>query len=55
MLDMILAYGPIGGIDPGVAVKWVSIWTVILGSSLYFSLAFFPSWVELEDENQTHH
>ncbi len=55
MLDMILAYGPIGGIDAGVAVKWVVIWTVVLGLSLYGSLAFYPSWVELEDDHQAHH
>ena len=56
MLDMILAYGPIGGIDPGVAVKWVVIWTVVMSLFLYGSLAFFPNWVELEDEHhQAHH
>ena len=47
MLETILplAYGPVGGIDPSVAVFWVVVWTVILGGSLYASL-FVPAWLE---------
>lgn len=50
LLSTILAYGPPGGIDSGVAVKWVIIWTLILGGSLYASL-FFPQWVTDDDES----
>lgn len=48
MLDLLtpFAFGPIGGIDAAVAVKWVVIWTVILGGMLYGSVIFFPPWVD---------
>lgn len=36
-------YGPVGGIDPNVALLWVMIWTFVLGGVLYGSL-FFKSW-----------
>jgi hypothetical protein len=52
MLDIfanLFAYGPPGGIDAGVAVKWVVIWTVILGGALYSSL-YFPQWPKLDDD-----
>lgn len=55
MMDMIFAYGPIGGIDAGVAVKWAVIWTVVLGLMLYGSFAFYPTWVEVEDEHHSNH
>lgn len=48
-LTTIFAYGPPGGIDAGVAVKWVVIWTVLLGGSLYLSL-FYPQWLKLDEE-----
>lgn len=48
-LSTILAFGPIGGIDPAVAVKWVVIWTVLLGGPLYLSL-YYPQWFKLENE-----
>lgn len=54
MLDMLFAYGPPGGIDPNVAIKWIVIWTFLMGVSLYGSLAFFPAWVELEDDHAHH-
>mgnify|MGYP006981221200 CR=1 FL=1 len=44
----LFAYGPIGGIDPGVAIKWVIIWTVVLGGMLYASL-FAKPWPDLDD------
>ncbi len=47
LMDM-FAYGPVGGIDAGVAVKWVVIWSVILGGMLYASLYLKP-WPDLED------
>lgn len=53
MLDMvtsILAYGPPGGIDGSVAVKWVIIWTVLLGASLYLSL-YYPQWFKMDDHH----
>ena len=49
-LDL-LAYGPVGGINPDVAVKWVIIWTVLLGGMLYGSLMFSREWVELDTES----
>ena len=53
MLDIfanLFAYGPPGGITPGVAVKWTVIWTVLLGGSLYVSL-FYPQWLRMDDEH----
>ena len=50
ILSTILAYGPPGGIDSGVAVKWVIIWTVLLGCPLYVSL-FYPQWVKDDDSS----
>lgn len=44
MLTSLLAYGPLGGIDGSVAVKWTTIWTVVLGGLLYLSL-YYPSWL----------
>ena len=55
MLDIfasILAYGPPGGIDASVAVKWTVIWTVLLGGALYISL-YYPQWLPM-DEDQKH-
>lgn len=49
LMTTLLSYGPVGGIDPAVAVKWVIIWTVILGGSLYLSL-FYPQWLKLDDD-----
>ncbi|MFA5506372.1 MAG: hypothetical protein WC423_13135 [Vulcanimicrobiota bacterium] len=46
----LFAYGPPGGIEGGLAVKWVVIWTVILGGSLYLSL-FYPQWLKLDDDH----
>lgn len=59
MLETIapLAFGPIGGIDPSVAVFWVVVWTIVLGGLLYGSVIFFPQWVDLgegEDHNAHH-
>lgn len=45
----LLSYGPIGGIDPAVAVKWVVIWTVLLGGALYASL-YYPQWLNVDEE-----
>ncbi len=57
MLEMLapLAFGPIGGIDASVAVKWVVIWTVVLGGMLYGSVIFFPQWVDTGDAEEHHH
>lgn len=54
MLDLVFAYGPIGGIDPAVAVKWVIIWTFVMGIMLYGSVVFFPPWVDMDDETPGH-
>ena len=55
MLELLtpFAYGPPGGIDAAEAVKWVVIWTVLLGGMLYGSVIFYPPWVEVGDEE--HH
>ena len=57
MLETIapLAYGPIG--DASVAVFWVVLWTVILGSSLYAAVIFLPPWVDMSDvqDSSAHH
>jgi len=53
MLDIfanLFAYGPPGGIDPGIAVRWTVIWTVVLGGSLYVSL-FYPQWLRMDDDH----
>lgn len=50
LLSTLLAYGPIGGIDPGVAVKWTVIWTVVLGGPLYISL-YYPQWFPTDEES----
>ena len=52
MFFELLGFGPIGGIDPDVAVKWVVIWTVVLGGMLYGSLLFARDWPELESDGQ---
>ena len=49
ILSTILAYGPVGCITPGVAVKWTVIWTIVLGVPLYVSL-YFPQWFPVDDE-----
>lgn len=54
MLDLmttLFSYGPPGGIDASVAMKWAVIWTVVLGGALYISL-FYPQWVPTDDEPQ---
>jgi hypothetical protein len=45
-----LAMGPVGGIDSLVAVKWVLIWTAIMGFFLYGAVIFYPPWVDLGEE-----
>ena len=49
LLNTIFAYGPIGGIDAAVAVRWTVIWTVVLGLPLYVSL-YYPQWLKMDDE-----
>ncbi len=51
---MYLGYGPVGGIDPNVAVFWVVVWTVVLGGALYGSLVFYKPWPELDDQTEGH-
>lgn len=47
------AFGPIGGIDPSVAVFWIVLWTVVLGGILYASMVFYPQWVDMGDAEDT--
>lgn len=49
LMSAILAYGPPGGIDSAVAVKWVVIWTILLGGPLYISL-YYPQWFPIDNE-----
>lgn len=49
LMTTLLAYGPIGGIDAAVAVKWTVIWTALLGGSLYISL-YYPQWLKLDED-----
>lgn len=51
---MYLAYGPVGGIDPTVAVFWVVTWAIVLGGSLYASLVFFKPWPDLDEPSEKH-
>ena len=51
---MYLAYGPVGGIDPTVAVFWVVTWAIVLGRSLYASLVFFKPWPDLDEPSEKH-
>lgn len=46
-----IAFGPVGGIDAMVAVKWALIWTFVLGGMLYASLWCKP-W---PDTPPSHH
>lgn len=53
MLDIfanLFAYGPPGGITPGIAVYWTVVWTVVLGGALYVSL-FYPAWLKMDDDH----